>query len=137
MFSLFLGYAIDRQYRTIFTFTFQLRHSNYKLTHTARISLENQRSNAHLIVTKTQTSTLEHRYATAKKAVADIAGDIVGKISANVEIDDISALRMSAKKAFDFTDQSTQQTHKMAFKKPVAARRKRRGRRGLIKKPVS
>ena len=76
-------------------------------------------------------------YATAKKAVADVAGDIVGKITANVEIDDISTFRMSAKKAVDFTDQSTQQTHKMAFKKPVAARRKRRGRRGLIKKPVS
>jgi twinfilin len=76
-------------------------------------------------------------YATAKKAVSDTAADILGKLVANVEIDDISTLRSSARKAIDFTDQSTQQTHEMAFKKPVAAkRRKRRGKRGLIKKPL-
>lgn len=76
-------------------------------------------------------------YATAKKAVSDVALGILGNIAANVEIDDVSTLRSSAKKAIDFTDKSTTQTHEMAFKKPIAAKRKRgRGRRGLIKKPV-
>jgi len=77
-------------------------------------------------------------YATAKKAVEGHVKDVLGsmKIVANVEISDVSELRMSVKRSIDASNTSMEQTHKMAFKKPSRARGKRRGRRGLIKKPV-
>lgn len=77
-------------------------------------------------------------YATAKKAVEGHVKSVLGKVAvaANVEISDVSELRMTVKRSIDASDTSTEQTHEMAFKKPSRAGRRRRGRRGLIKKPL-